>query len=81
LYIEVKGKNDIDPEKTKLLKDAYEDYFKKRQVSLFSHPLVISVWVVDGQNITHESFYDKDLIKEELNNLNVKELFKKIALM
>lgn len=81
LYIEVKGKNDIDPEKTALLKEAFADYFKKRQVSLFTHPLVISIWVVDGQNITHESFYDKDLINEEINNLTTKELFKKLALM
>lgn len=81
LYIEVKGKNDINPEKTALLKEAYSDYFEKRQISLFSHPLVISIWIVDGQNITHESFYDKDLIDEELNNLTVKDMFKKIALM
>ena len=81
LYIEVKGKKDINPEKTALLKESYSDYFKKRQVSLFSHPLVISVWVVDGQNITHESYYDKDLIAEELNNLSVKDMFKKLALM
>ncbi|MDY0316259.1 MAG: DEAD/DEAH box helicase family protein [Acholeplasmatales bacterium] len=81
LYIEVKGKNDINPEKTALLKEAYSDYFKKRQISLFSHPLVISVWIVDGQNITHESYYDKNLVNEELNNLSVKDMFKKLALM
>jgi type III restriction enzyme len=81
LYIEVKGKNDIDPEKTALLKEAYADYFKRRQNTLFSHPLVISVWVVDGQNITHESFYDKDIINQDLNNLTPKDLFKKLALM
>ena len=81
LYIEVKGKNDIDPEKTKLLKEAYSDYFRKRQISLFSHPLVISVWIVDGQSITHESFYDKDLINDDLNNLTTKDLFKRLALM
>jgi len=81
LYIEVKGKNDIDPEKTKLLKEAYADYFKKRQMSLFSYPLVISVWVVDGQNITHESFYDRDLISDDINKLTTKDLFKKLALM
>ncbi len=81
LYIEVKGKNDINPEKTSLLREAYSEYFNNQKKNLFTHPLVISIWIVDGQNITHESYYDRSLINEELNNLTVKDLFKKIALM
>lgn len=81
LYIEVKGKNDINPEKTSLLREAYSEYFNNQKKNLFTHPLVISIWIVDGQNITHKSYYDRSLINEELNNLTVKDLFKKIALM
>lgn len=81
LYIEVKGKEDIDPEKTKLLKKAYKDYFDKGEKNLFSTPTVISIWTVHKNNIKHESFYDNKLITENLNQLNHKDLIKTLALM
>ncbi len=80
LYIEVKSENDIDPEKTAMLQRAYADYFAKKELTLFEHPLVISIWKVDeNKNINQESFYDRNFIKDDLNTKTYKELINYIA--
>ncbi|MCA6071294.1 MAG: DEAD/DEAH box helicase family protein [Endomicrobium sp.] len=80
LYIEVKDKNDINLDKTKQLKVAYANYFEKQgQKSLFEEPLSISVWQVNNDSITHETFYDKNKINKNLNALTVENLLKTIS--
>jgi hypothetical protein len=81
LYIEVKDKNNINPDKTKQLKVAYTDYFEKQgQKSLFEEPLAISVWQVNNKNsITYETFYDKNKIDKNLNALAIENLLKTIS--
>ena len=81
LYIEVKSKQDINPEKTKTLQGAYEEYFKKEQASLFDRPVVIAVWVVDTatKTITQTPFYDKARITENLESMTPDELIKTIS--
>jgi len=81
LYIEVKSEQDIDPEKTKTLLGAYEEYFKKEQGSLFDRPVVIGVWKVDtsSKEITQTPFYDKTRFSEELRDMSPEELIKTIS--
>jgi len=82
LYIEVKSEQDIDPEKTKTLQGAYEEYFKKEQGSLFDRPVVIGVWKVDtsSKTITQQTpFYDKARFSEELRDMSPEELIKTIS--
>lgn len=80
LYIEVKNKMDIDPEKTQTLRESYNDYFSKGFKNMFNVPLIISLWVVEGSTIYTESFYDKTLISKDLTALSPKDLIKTIAL-
>ena len=80
LYVEVKGSPDINEEKTKLLKKAYEDYFKNSQKDLFSPKLAISIWKVDAKGgITSNTFYDDNLIKRDLNLLSTTDLLKTLS--
>lgn len=79
LYIEVKNKNDIDEEKTKVLKETYKEYFKNTSLSLFKIPLVICVWTVDENDIYTDTFYDETIIKENLKDLTARNLIKTIA--
>lgn len=81
LYIEVKGEKDINPEKTEMLKGAYKEYFDKQHATMFDKPVVISIFKVNtaNGNITHDSFYDENIIKEDLTNLTVEELFETIS--
>ncbi len=76
LYIEVKSINDIDPEKTAKLKKAYESYFENKKETLFNPEIVLSIWTVDTENggINHESYYNKDTIESNLNQLTIDEL-------
>jgi hypothetical protein len=79
LYIEVKGQNDIDPEKTKMLKAAYKDYFEKQQGTFFCSNIVICVVkVADNGTINHECFYNKELITDDLNTETFEGMIKKI---
>ena len=82
LYIEVKGNNDIDDNKTNLLRKAYQDYFTKNEKSdLFQQKIVICLAKVDENLITPEVFCDESLkpllsekpfneLLKELNNIN-----------
>jgi hypothetical protein len=80
LYIEVKGQKDIDPEKTKMLKAAYKDYFEKQQGTLFDSTLVICVAkVADNGTITHECFYDTRKITAGLKDKSFVEMVKKVS--
>jgi hypothetical protein len=76
LYIEVKSINDIDPEKTAKLKKAYESYFENKKETLFNPEIVLSIWTVDTENggINHESYYNKETIESNLNQLTIDEL-------
>ncbi len=63
LYIEVKGGNDIDASKTERLRKAYGQYFapafnRNSQQELGDIKIVICIAEVDGDNITHECFYE-----------------------
>lgn len=81
LYIEVKSTNDIDPEKTALLRRAYNDYFEKINHNLFTNPVVISIWHTDTSKIVRqEVFYDKEYFEENLNELTYEQLFAKLAM-
>ena len=62
LYIEVKGENDIDVNKTELLRTAYSDYFKDKKLDLFQQKIVICLAKVNGELIIPEVFYDKSLL-------------------
>lgn len=79
LYIEVKNKTDIDADKTQLLKDSYEDYFKSKMVNLYNVPIVLSVWTVEGSSIYTDTYFDSALFKDDLKNLGPKDLIKTIA--
>lgn len=81
LYVEVKGEKDINPEKTEMLKGAYKEYFEKNNVSIFDKPVVISIFKVNTSNkqISHESFYDDNIFKNDLNLLSVDEMIKEIS--
>lgn len=63
LYIEVKGDgvNNINPEKTNLLRTAYRDYFQKKEKNLFQQKIVVCLARVNDKTITPEIFYDKNL--------------------
>jgi len=77
LYIEIKGANDIDPQKTAMLEKSYAEYFAKHQKNLFDIPIVISVWKINSNgDITQQSFYDDLRIKEDLNVKNARQLLK-----
>ena len=79
LYIEVKSEHDIDPEKTKTLQGAYEEYFERSR-ELFDRPVVIGVWKVNTSTgkIIQTAFYDKGIFKTDLNTLSVDELIEAI---
>ena len=87
LYIEVKSTNDINPNKTSLLKDAYKSYFNNSLKDMFAQakeeiePFIISLWYVDTtrntNQITVENFYDKDIFSD-LDSSNPTQLFKNI---
>jgi len=64
LYIEVKGNesNDIDKNKTELLRTAYADYFKNERHDLFQQKIIICLAKVKDGQITPEVFYDKTLL-------------------
>ena len=81
LYIEVKGEQDINPEKTNLLKGAYKEYFNKQNLTIFDKPVVISIFKVNtiNGNIAHDCFYDSNLFTKDLNSLSTDELFKEIS--
>jgi type III restriction enzyme len=77
LYLEVKGKNDIDSDKTALLENAYQSYFVNRQKDLFTQRLIIAVCRVDEDgNILTSIFYDKEEIKEGLSTMDFENLLK-----
>lgn len=83
LYIEVKGDedNDIDREKTRKLKQAYEDYFKNpMNTGLFSKKFVICIAAVGvDREVKLSCFYDKDIIAADLNTLNLSRLLRTLA--
>ena len=80
LYIEVKGIPDINEEKTKCLEKAYTDYFNNIDKDFFSPKLVICVWKVsDNGDIKSTVYYDRNLIKDDLNVLSANELLKKLS--
>ncbi|MDR2267318.1 MAG: DEAD/DEAH box helicase family protein [Christensenellaceae bacterium] len=80
LYIEVKSIRDIDVNKTILLKKAYADYFKNEQKTLFDTSLVICICKVDDSGTPNiECFYDENMIRENLNELNLRQLLSKLA--
>jgi len=79
LYIEVKSKDDINSDKTELLKKSYADYFTGDMLNMFKVPVVISLWTVDGSNIYCDTFYDKEMIKCDLQSKTYRELIKTIA--
>lgn len=81
-YIEVKSKKDIDINKTKILRDAYSDYFKDRNYNLFDVPIILSLCIVNTENnkLEVESFYDKTLLDFDLNTSIFDEIMKKISL-
>lgn len=77
LYLEVKGKNDIDSDKTALLENAYQSYFVNRQKDLFTQRLIIAVCRVDEDgNILTSIFYDKEEFKEGLSTMDFENLLK-----
>lgn len=78
LYIEVKSENDINPEKTILLENAYSDYFKNPLKDMFvmdresKEPFIISIWKVNTNNINKikvTNFYDKEIF----SNLDISD--------
>jgi len=81
LYIESKSKQDIDEGKTQELIEAYKGYFINNQKTLFDVPLVISLWIVDKDTgvITHQTVYDRSVIKSDLEKINVSQLITSIA--
>jgi len=81
LYIEVKSKDDIDIDKTKLLKKAYNEFFSSKHGNLFNTPIVISVWTVDGPQTYCENFYDKAIFKNTLDDCTTRNLLSTIALL
>ena len=79
LYLEVKGSgdNDINKDKTDMLKKAYEEYFKSN--TLFAQNLVICVVEVDGENIKKISpFYNQNLFYYNLGILVFDKLVKNL---
>lgn len=81
LYIEVKGEKDINPEKTNMLKGAYQEYFNKSNITIFDKPIVFSIFKVNTEKriINHESFYDKSIFQKDLNSLSLDELIDEIS--
>ncbi len=80
LYIEVKGKDDIDAEKTARLEVAYRDYFRTQD--LFSPKLTIAVCRVDTANrlVATNLYYDVEKwAKVELAEKDFPSLLKTIA--
>ncbi len=79
LYIEVKGEEDIDPEKTDLLKKAYENYFAT--ANLFTSHLIISIWNVNKttRTIRTTTFHDKTAITKDTSTMTADELLKEIS--
>ena len=74
-------RDSIDPEKTALLRRAYNDYFEKINHNLFTNPVVISIWHTDTSKIVRqEVFYDKEYFEENLNELTYEQLFAKLAM-
>lgn len=64
-----------------MLEGAYAEYFEKQNISMFDKLVVISIFHVDTStgNIIIENFYDKDRIKQNLNDLTEDELFKVLS--
>ena len=81
LYIEVKNKNDINAEKTELLKKSYDDYFNGNMTNMFNIPIVISLWTVDESNVYCDTYYDEKIINHDLKTKTYRELLKTIALI
>ena len=81
LYIEVKGEKDINPEKTNMLKGAYQEYFNKSNITIFDKPIVFSIFKVNTEKriVNHESFYDKSIFQKDLNSLSLDELINEIS--
>lgn len=82
LYLEVKGKKDIDENKTALLEKAYKAYFTEGQRNLFTPRLAIAVCRVgDSGEISLSTFYDKDDMGENLKDLPLDILLKTVSEM
>ena len=82
LYIEVKGEQDINPEKTECLKASYSKYFetKKGQSELFDKIVVICIAKVDShKHITSELFYDKEKIKKDFKGEKFENILKELG--
>lgn len=74
LYIEVKGKKDIDKNKTNELKTNYEKYFAGNVANeLFTKHLIVCVAYVDGETITTDVFA-KENIKQKLETLSFENM-------
>ena len=69
LYIEVKGdgENDINRDKTELLRTAYRDYFQKKEKDLFHQKIVVCLARVNNATIIPELFYDANLFQFDEN--------------
>lgn len=82
LYIEVKGEQDINPEKTKSLKASYRKYFEKKsgQTDLYEKAVIICLAEVKkNRQINLEVFYDREKIKTDLAGMPFITLLKTLA--
>lgn len=81
LYLEIKGKDDIEPEKTELLEKAYSAYFTNAYKGLFSPRLVIAVCRVNTQNgdVETTAFFDEQEFNSSVKHLPLEKLMKRIA--
>lgn len=82
LYVEVKGEQDINPEKTECLKFSYRKYFenKSSQTYLSEKAVIICLAKVNkNRQITTELFYDKEKIKLNLAGMPFSKLLKALA--
>lgn len=80
LYLEVKGSNDkdIDKSKTDLLKQAYESYFNNN--TLFANRIVLCVVEVEKENIKKISpFYDQKQFDDILETFDLENVVKKLV--
>lgn len=79
LYIEVKGVNDIDDQKTKILASAYESYFEsKLNYNLFQNKFIICLLKVDGDTLYPTFFYDKNIIKENYTEYSFPQVLQEL---
>ncbi len=82
LYIEVKGENDINEDKTTLLKNAYCSYFENKttQLSIFDPKLVVCVWHANKESIKKiYTYYDKAKIKDNLEQKTYSQLLEYLS--